>query len=62
MKRGRKDGHDWDLILDTCNKCGLQMRVKQLYTKDGMFRCGKLTEYLVNNKWTSVRPECINQK
>jgi hypothetical protein len=53
--------HKWDIITDTCIKCGLERRNKRLYFKGTLTKSGYLTEYLVNNEWIANVPEC-NEK
>lgn len=58
MKKEDNKSHKWDLILDECIRCGLKRRNKQNYTKDGYKKMGWITEYFVNGKWISIRPNC----
>ena len=52
--------HKWDLITDTCTKCGLVRRIHLLYSKDGFYKTSKrVTEYFIDRKWITKRPECI---
>lgn len=53
--------HKWDFLKDICLVCGLKRRVKRANNGyDKMM--GRYTEYLVNGKWTTKKPECVKQK
>ena len=54
--------HKWDKITDTCTKCGVQRRIKTYYNKSATFILGKITEYFINNEWTTTIPNCNSIK
>ena len=50
--------HKWDKITDTCVNCGVKRRKRIYYSKSATMILAKITEYFVNNEWTSSRPNC----
>ena len=49
--------HKWDL-LDKCEKCGIERRIKVFTTKYTMRVKGKFYEYKINGNWQYEMPSC----
>ena len=54
--------HKWDKITDTCTKCGIQRRTRNVYNKSATFILAKVTEYFINNEWVTTVPNCNSIK
>lgn len=52
-----KERHKWDPFTDKCEKCGIEKRTRQVYTKDLMIR-KTVKEFLVDGKWVMESQIC----
>lgn len=42
-----------DMCIHVCKHCGIKKRDKILHFKGTMKKCGKVTEYFINGRWSS---------